>query len=330
MFPYVTAYSGAGWNSPKCGQCMQLTDQASGNTIFVTVIDQCGPPPDGSAAHFDIARPAFDQLFGQQGENDGHGSVNWQVVDSSNCQGNLGNGGGSSSNNNNRCGADWADANSRCGTPCVDNDGPCNGQTCFASLDTTPCNSAMADEVTESFGVADNVVDQAWGGGVGDRPPQHDGAISDEVADNWNGGVGDRPPQHGGAISDEVADNWGGGVGDRPPQHDGAISDEVDANVVDQDDWEVRVSRAPRNGAISDEIVDNVVDQAWNGGVGDPRVNEAVAATDSTAQASTTQPSVAPAFVVAMIVIGSIVLVLSIVVIIQLILLSRSQAAARV
>jgi hypothetical protein len=65
LYPYVAAYSGATWNSPVCGQCMEL--MFSSRSIYITVIDQCGPPPsapDGGTidAHFDIAYDAFEEV----------------------------------------------------------------------------------------------------------------------------------------------------------------------------------------------------------------------------------------------------------------------------
>lgn len=66
LYPYVAAYSGATWNSPVCGQCMELMFDS--RSIFVTVIDQCGPPPlapDGGTidAHFDKAYDAFEEVW---------------------------------------------------------------------------------------------------------------------------------------------------------------------------------------------------------------------------------------------------------------------------
>jgi len=90
MFPYVAAWSAATWNSPNCGKCIQLTDNVSHNTIYITAIDQCGAPPAGNTAHFDIARSAFDTLFGSAGETAGHGIASWSVVSNTHCQGNLG------------------------------------------------------------------------------------------------------------------------------------------------------------------------------------------------------------------------------------------------
>jgi hypothetical protein len=65
LYPYVAAYSGARWNSPVCGACMEL--MFNSRSIFVTVIDMCGPPPfapDGGVidAHFDVAYDAFEEV----------------------------------------------------------------------------------------------------------------------------------------------------------------------------------------------------------------------------------------------------------------------------
>jgi len=158
MFPYVTAFSNAGWNNPTCGQCIKVTDAVTKNSVFLTVIDQCGPAPDGSAAHFDIAPPAFDQLFGPAGKQAGHGKVDWSVVSSSSCKGNLGNSGGSPPSttpskppskpappppkgaSTSRCGKSWSDANGKCGTSCS-TDASCKGLHCYAALSVTPCKS---------------------------------------------------------------------------------------------------------------------------------------------------------------------------------------------
>jgi hypothetical protein len=121
--------------------------------VYLNVIDQCGPPPGGYDAHFDIAPPAFRELFGDAGVNAGVQSANWQFVDASNCRGNKGGGvvpppppppptGVASSI---RCGFSWSDANSKCGTPCT-NDGPCGGQRCYADLSLSPCGRAVGDE----------------------------------------------------------------------------------------------------------------------------------------------------------------------------------------
>jgi len=166
MFPYVTAFSGATWNSPNCGECVKLTDKVTGNTVFLTVIDQCGGPPGGFDAHFDIAPPAFDQLFGPAGKQAGHGGVTWSVAASSSCKGNKGNSGGSppstpstpsrppaspppKGTSTTRCGKSWGDANGKCGASCS-NDGACAGQHCYADLSATPCKSkAEFEEFTD-------------------------------------------------------------------------------------------------------------------------------------------------------------------------------------
>jgi len=167
MYPYVTAFSGATWNSPNCGRCVRLT--SGGRTVHLTVIDQCGPAPGGYDAHFDIAPPAFRELFGDAGVNAGVQPADWQFVDSSNCQGNKGNTGGSApttptggpapvptSASSTRCGLNWGDANGKCGTPCQ-NDGPCAGQRCYADLSMAPCNRALADTETEEGNFVDDV-----------------------------------------------------------------------------------------------------------------------------------------------------------------------------
>lgn len=52
---------------------MRLRDRAKGKVVNVTVIDQCGAPPQGATSHFDIAQSAFDELFGPDGKAAGHG-----------------------------------------------------------------------------------------------------------------------------------------------------------------------------------------------------------------------------------------------------------------
>jgi hypothetical protein len=133
----------------------------------LTVIDQCGPAPGGYDAHFDIAPPAFRELFGDAGVNAGVQPADWQFVDSSNCPGNKGNTGGSAPTtptvgpapttaSSTRCGLNWGDANGKCGTPCQ-NDGPCAGQRCYADLSMAPCNRALADTETEEGNFVDDV-----------------------------------------------------------------------------------------------------------------------------------------------------------------------------
>eukprot|EP00666_Eupelagonemidae_sp_cell4sb_P015485 gene15485-10377_t len=93
MFPYVTAYDmggGAGWNNPSCGMCACMEDEASGASVCVTVVDQCGTNRDGRDFHFDIAPDAFNELFGAAGQAAGSGYSVWREGDSSCCLGNLG------------------------------------------------------------------------------------------------------------------------------------------------------------------------------------------------------------------------------------------------
>lgn len=62
MFPYVTAWQPASWNSPQCGSCAKITWK--GKFIYVTVIDQCGVI-NKAYSHFDMSRESFTMLFGQ-------------------------------------------------------------------------------------------------------------------------------------------------------------------------------------------------------------------------------------------------------------------------
>ncbi|CAE8620206.1 unnamed protein product [Polarella glacialis] len=87
MFPYVSACAlNLGWSSaPACGKCMKLTDTSSGNEIYVTCVDGCGNP-----SNFDIAPPAFDELF-PNGRATGAGSATWsEESDYTKCKGNKG------------------------------------------------------------------------------------------------------------------------------------------------------------------------------------------------------------------------------------------------
>jgi len=90
LFPNVAAWDQVAWNSPKCGTCIHLTDVVSGNSIYITAIDECGAAPSPYATHLDIAPAAFTQLFGAAGNNAGHGIANYQTVASSLCPGNKG------------------------------------------------------------------------------------------------------------------------------------------------------------------------------------------------------------------------------------------------
>ncbi|KAJ3390555.1 hypothetical protein HDU92_000394 [Lobulomyces angularis] len=86
LYPYVTAFSGTSWNSPKCGQCMKLTSTI--NTVYLTIIDACGALSNNKN-HFDIAPPAFYELFGPEGVSNGNGNVIYEEVVSTFCHGNT-------------------------------------------------------------------------------------------------------------------------------------------------------------------------------------------------------------------------------------------------
>lgn len=91
MFPYVAAISGIAWTSAKCGACYELTDVRSKKSVYLTVVDaNPTPPPAGSSLHFNIAHEAFDTLFGDAGEHDGHGMATFVETDFHKCQGNKG------------------------------------------------------------------------------------------------------------------------------------------------------------------------------------------------------------------------------------------------
>lgn len=86
MFPYVTAWQEAAWNSPKCGDCIQVSYK--GQVIHVTVVDQCGKSDRAGTSHFDLAKEAFVALFGQEGIQKGTMEGNYSIVASSKCKGN--------------------------------------------------------------------------------------------------------------------------------------------------------------------------------------------------------------------------------------------------
>ena len=87
LYPYVTAFSGAKWNSPNCGQCLKITGPKA--TVYLTVIDMCGGAPAGYDAHFDVSPDAFIDLFGST--TAGFGDVTWSYASpNSLCRGNLG------------------------------------------------------------------------------------------------------------------------------------------------------------------------------------------------------------------------------------------------
>ena len=80
-YPHVSAASFATWNSPECGGCYSLTAD-NGNSILVTVIDQCGQQP-GYSAHFDVSPDAFATLDGSL--TAGHIDVSYSKVKSTPC-----------------------------------------------------------------------------------------------------------------------------------------------------------------------------------------------------------------------------------------------------
>lgn len=90
MYPYVTAWQEAAWNSPKCGDCIQITYRDK--VVHVTVIDQCGHSDRAGTSHFDLAKDAFVALFGQDGINKGTMEANFTLAASAKCKGNKKNG----------------------------------------------------------------------------------------------------------------------------------------------------------------------------------------------------------------------------------------------
>lgn len=63
-----------------------------GKSVFVTVIDQCGPPTGqgaGADAHFDISEEAFTELFGDLGVSKGSMFHEYRKVSPGNCNGNI-------------------------------------------------------------------------------------------------------------------------------------------------------------------------------------------------------------------------------------------------
>ena len=92
MFPYVSAWDRASWNSPNCGACIKVTNKRDASkSIHMTVIDQCGGGMGGGDTHFELSKEAFTELFGNKGIQDGHGYAEWQSVSGKSCKGNLGN-----------------------------------------------------------------------------------------------------------------------------------------------------------------------------------------------------------------------------------------------
>jgi hypothetical protein len=276
MYPYVTAFSGATWNSPNCGKCVRV--QGSVATVYLTVIDQCGPPPGGHDAHFDIAPTAFRELFGDAGVNAGVQIANWAFVDSSMCKGNKGNGGTPSNppppppsggtTSNIRCGYSWVDANGKCGIPCRDN-GPCqsSGQSCFADL--SPCNRAISDDVfSEDSFVADAALEDNF---------EADAAVADvALEDNFEVDA---------AVADvALEDNF---------EADAAVAD-----VALEDNFEVDTTVT--DAGLEDNVVGD--QQFYDAAVGD-------AATVNTAQTQSTSEPV-QGWAIALMVLFSVIIVL--------------------
>ncbi|CAF1558914.1 unnamed protein product, partial [Didymodactylos carnosus] len=88
LYPYVMAMSGVSWNSPQCGTCWKITNEATGTSVNIAVIDGAGSV-DGYGAHFDISPDAFNQLDSGSGAGmaAGHMIVQYEQVDTSSCQG---------------------------------------------------------------------------------------------------------------------------------------------------------------------------------------------------------------------------------------------------
>jgi len=76
-FPYIGGYEGvAGWNSAQCGTCWSLT--YNGKTIYVLAIDH-------TAAGFNIAEAAMNDLTGGNAEQFGRVDATYAQVASSYC-----------------------------------------------------------------------------------------------------------------------------------------------------------------------------------------------------------------------------------------------------
>jgi len=141
-----------------CYACIEMN--YGSNTIYVTNVDTGGNV-------LDVNEPAFIQLCGQNGLNAGHCTVSWQIVSANNCIGNPNAGSSpppppppppsnpsSSGNQDMRCGSDWESANSNCGTLCSPSDNyycP-SGQSCYNSLDTSPCSGSSNSDPNNSGG----------------------------------------------------------------------------------------------------------------------------------------------------------------------------------
>ncbi|TPX72643.1 hypothetical protein SpCBS45565_g00403 [Spizellomyces sp. 'palustris'] len=85
LYPYVMAASFIQWNNPQCGQCIRVTNVASGKSVQMTVIDGCGPIA-GYNTHFDMAPEAFNEIDNGAGYRDGHMVVTYEKVGDSPCR----------------------------------------------------------------------------------------------------------------------------------------------------------------------------------------------------------------------------------------------------
>jgi hypothetical protein len=79
IFPMVTAFSDAPWNSPNCGDCYRLFSRYDDTTVDVTVIDFV-PLINRTGSHFDLSKYAFEMLLGDKGIHDGSATVDWVKV----------------------------------------------------------------------------------------------------------------------------------------------------------------------------------------------------------------------------------------------------------
>eukprot|EP01123_Difflugia_compressa_P006913 TRINITY_DN1931_c0_g2_i1.p1 TRINITY_DN1931_c0_g2~~TRINITY_DN1931_c0_g2_i1.p1 ORF type:complete len:350 (-),score=77.12 TRINITY_DN1931_c0_g2_i1:146-1144(-) len=121
-----------------CGQCVKMTstDKYGSKTIYVVRIDIGGQG-------FDLNKPAFDEMCGNQGYLDGHCDISYETVDASLCNSWIASHGGTgvavnpggtvppppptsgtvtpppTTGGTVRCGSSWSDANSNCRKACT-------------------------------------------------------------------------------------------------------------------------------------------------------------------------------------------------------------------
>jgi len=153
----VSKYSGyitAQTSGLSCFACVQMFCPGTGKTIHVTVVDSGG---DG----FDLNEPAYIELCGQKGINDGHCQINWNVVANNKCPGNdhgspattpksppTSPPPSSGKATTTRCGSNWSAANTQCNSACSSNANCKSGQTCFADLKSCTPKAEGDFEVT--------------------------------------------------------------------------------------------------------------------------------------------------------------------------------------